>query len=132
MRNVFAAGPLMDGHEEAKERTSNPNLTFFRNLAVKLEAAERLNEPMTATNIAEFCAEQTIELLGLSERFKDDPKERRIHVGRIMKAVLGEGDRREWEGYRVVKTVVPVLTQANNTDQQTRYTVSKIECCVVG
>ena len=132
VRNIFAAGPLMDGHEEAKERTSNPNLTFFRNLAVKLEAPERLNEPLTATNIAEFCAEQTIELPGLSERFKDDPKERRIHVGRIMKAVLGEGDRREWEGYRIVKTVVPVLTVSNNTEQQTRYTVSKIECCVVG
>lgn len=86
----------------------------------------------TVTHLAALCAKEDYELPGLSERFKDDPKERRIHVGRIMKAVLGEGDRREWEGYRIVKTVVPVLTQANNTDQQTRYTVSKIECCVVG
>jgi hypothetical protein len=132
VRNVFAADSLMDGHEEAKERASNPNLTFFRNLAVKLEAVGRLNEPLTATNIAEFCAQQNCELPSLSERSKDEPKERRIQVGRIMKAVLGEGDRREWEGYRVVRAVVPVLTQSNNPDQQTRYTVSKIECCVVG
>ena len=126
VRNIFAAGPLMDGHEEAKERVSNPSLTFFRNLAVKLEAADRLNEQLTATNIAEFCAEKTVDLPGLSEKCKTDPKERRTHVGRIMKAVLEDGDERIWEGFRIVRMVVPTVTLANNTEQQTRYTVCRV------
>lgn len=123
--NVFDAAALMDGHEEAKLRVSNPNLTFFRNLAVKLEDAERLGEGLTASNIAEFCADEDVELPNLGEKGRDDAQTRRTHVGRIMKAILDGADQRNWEGYRVVR--VETVVGDCNGDGRGRYRITKVE-----
>lgn len=123
--NVFDGGAMMDGHEEAKLRVSNPNLTFFRNLAVKLEAAERLNEGLTASNIAEFCADENVDLPNLGANGKDDPQTRRTHVGRIMKAILDGAGQRNWEGYRVVR--VATVAGDCNADGRGRYRITKTD-----
>jgi hypothetical protein len=43
VQNIFHAAPLMDGHDEAKQRAASPQLTFLRSVAVKLTERQRLN-----------------------------------------------------------------------------------------
>ncbi len=125
--NVFKLPGLMEGHQEAKERASNPNLSFFRNLAVKLEAAHRLDQAMTASNIAEFCQDEEVVIIGLAEARQDEATARRIQVGKLMKAVLGDADERSWEGFRVVRTTVPNTPGAVNPEPLTAYLISRVE-----
>lgn len=124
--HVFQRTGLMEGHGEARERVANPSLSFFRNLAVKLEAQAQLNQPLSATNIAEFCEEQDIEIPHLSQATQADPTARRIQIGKLMKAVLNGAGGREWEGYRVDRAEVQTVNSAGNSDQQTRYTVVRV------
>lgn len=127
--NIFNSAPLMDGHDEAKQRASNSSLAFFRSLAVKLEADGRLNVQLTATNIADFCEEADVVIPNLSEANNCDPKHRRVQIGKLMKAVLeGAGPcGREWEGFRVVAAEANVLNPLGQPDTCTHYTVTKVE-----
>ena len=125
--NVFNSAGLMDGHDEAKQRASNPSLGFFRNLAVKLEAEGRLNLPLSATNLADFCQEAEVDIPNLSEESSCDPKQRRAQIGKLMRAVVdGSGEcGRVWEGYRVVAAEVNVVNAQGQADTRTHYTVTK-------
>ncbi|MEN9678586.1 MAG: hypothetical protein RIS76_4482, partial [Verrucomicrobiota bacterium] len=38
VQHIFHSAPLMDGHENAKDRAANPHLTFLRALAISLNA----------------------------------------------------------------------------------------------
>lgn len=127
--NIFNSAPLMDGHEEAKQRASNSSLVFFRNLAVKLEAEGRLNVQLTATNIADFCEEADVVIPNLSEANNCDPKHRRVQIGKLMKAVLegADGCGREWEGFRVQAGEANVLNAFGQPDTRTHYNVTKVE-----
>jgi hypothetical protein len=127
--NVFNSAALMDGHDEAKQRASNTSLGFFRNLAVKLEVEGRLNQQLSATNLADFCEEADVVIPNLSEANSHDPKQRRAHIGKLMRAVLdGAGEcGRVWEGYRVVAAEANVLNASGQPDTRTHYTVTKVE-----
>lgn len=131
IQQVFRGAPLMEGHAEAKERAANPNLTFFRSLAVKLEAAGRLNVLLSASNLAEFCADLGVVIPGLSET-NENPNQPRIQVGKAMKAVLDGVEERRWEGYRLTRTIRPMQTDAGNQDNRTSYTISRLTSCAPG
>ena len=132
IQQVFRGAPLMDGHAEAKERAANPNLTFFRSLAVKLEAAGRLNVPWSASNLAEFCADLDVVIPGLSET-NENPNQPRVQVGKAMKAVLEDvGEERRWEGFRLTRTTRTMQTDAGNQDNRTSYTISQLTSCAPG
>jgi hypothetical protein len=66
VQNIFKEAPLMDGHEEAKERASSPQLTFLRSIALRLNEEDKLDQTISANTIADLCLENSIEIPGLS------------------------------------------------------------------
>jgi len=65
VQNVLMEAPLLDGHESAKLRCTNPHLSFIRQVALAVEATGRLETPFSASNIVELCEQQDIQIPGL-------------------------------------------------------------------
>jgi hypothetical protein len=65
VQHICGMAPLMEGHTEAKERVSNPILNFLRSIAIEAEAADRLGESFTATQLVELASESDVDIPGL-------------------------------------------------------------------
>jgi hypothetical protein len=89
VRNFFGLPPLLDGHENALERTANPHLTFLRQLVIKVAEREGFEtRRYRASDLAEVCAEKELSIPGLARNQETDQDARNMAVGRIMKTVL--------------------------------------------
>ena len=55
VQNLFKLPPIMDGHEQAQQRVSNPDLVFLRAVALAVEKMGELGVPMTASDIRSIC-----------------------------------------------------------------------------
>lgn len=86
VREIFGAAPLMAGHGEAKQRVSNPGLTFMRQIAVAVMAASGEGQGWTAKLIYELAEASDIRVPGLRE-WDDQQGPRR--VGAVITQVLG-------------------------------------------
>lgn len=86
---VFGEAPLLDGHRVVQERTSNPALTFLRNVAIEVTRSHRLDETFVASSIVDLCEESGVEIPGLSA-FKTDQASRQ--VGILMRRVFQNTD----------------------------------------
>ena len=80
------APDMFDGHREAQLRTSNPGLSWLREVALAICEARREGEEFSASTIAEFCDAQVIDIPGLRDS-SDEEKACRA-VGRIMARCL--------------------------------------------
>jgi hypothetical protein len=100
VQNLFKAAPLMEGHEGAQERVSNPGLTFVRKLCLALEAEDSLETPLIASQLYDIAENAGIEVPGL--RVPDEEKARKV-IGSIMAKVFNKGDAVELDGFRVVR-----------------------------
>jgi hypothetical protein len=108
VQEIFDAAPLMDGHDSAKKRATQPSLNWLRQLAIALEAHGSLGEELSASEIVEFCCENDIELPVMGAI--DDEDKARKRVGITLKGVFSKGDlvsveqyqvrKREWDEYR--------------------------------
>lgn len=95
VQNYFGLPPLLDGHEDAQERTANPHLTFLRQLVIKLAQQEDFEtRRYRASELAEACEEE-LSIPGLARNQETDHDARNMAVGKIMKTVLKEQDEIE-------------------------------------
>jgi hypothetical protein len=83
-RNLLGTAPLMDGHEAAQERASNPSLTWLRAVALAIAAEGRIPATLTATDICELCTLHGIAIPGEPKTAEDAPPQ----VGRLMRPVF--------------------------------------------
>jgi hypothetical protein len=81
VQNILDGAPLMDGHQAAQERVTNPGLTFLRNLALLIVEQDRLGEPLIASALYEIADSAALEIPGLREPSED--KGKRL-IGSIM------------------------------------------------
>ena len=95
---IFQTCPLLDGHQRAQERTSNPSLTWLRRVALAVAAADKLGEEFSASNIYGLCEEEGIEIPTL--RHADEDKGRKV-VGSIMAKCFREAEEIEVDHLRV-------------------------------
>jgi hypothetical protein len=100
VQNLFKEAPLMEGHQGAQERVSNPGLTFVRKVCLALEAEDSLETPLIASQLYEIAENAGIEVPGL--RFADEDRARKV-IGRIMAKVFSKGDTVELDGFQVVR-----------------------------
>jgi len=100
VQNLFKAAPLMEGHQGAQERVSNPSLTFVRKLCLTLEAEDSLETPLIASQLYEIAENAGIEVPGL--RVPNEDKAKRV-IGSIMAKVFSKGDTVELDDFRVVR-----------------------------
>jgi hypothetical protein len=100
VQNLFKAAPLMEGHEGAQERVSNPGLTFVRKLCLALETDDSLETPLIASQLYEIAENAGIEIPGL--RVPDEDKAKRV-IGSIMAKVFSKSDPLELDGFKVIR-----------------------------
>ena len=98
VQNIFHAAPLMDGHEEAKQRVGDPGLTWIRALCIALRDANESGE-FSASRIAEFCISR--EVLPANTRQDIEKKDLTMAIGKIMGRFFGSSDEREIDGFTV-------------------------------
>jgi hypothetical protein len=126
VQHIFGEGPLMDDHEEAKERAADPQLSFIRSIAMLLHEKSRLAEALTASNITELCMEEELEIPGLATD-KQTLENGRQQVGKIMGKLFETANERNVEGYRVRKTETQESTANGNAQPVKRYTFTTIQ-----
>lgn len=101
MREIFHESPLMDGHQEAKARVSDPNKTFLRNICIIVEKLGRCGHELRAGDIYAMAEEHDVVIPGL-HTFTEDAGRKRIGV--IMKAVgLKDAPTITVDGYTIMR-----------------------------
>jgi hypothetical protein len=82
VQGTFDLPPLLEGHDAAQERVGNPALAWLRAVALSVVKAHKEGHTFGAAELAQMCAEESIELPGFKEAATDE--ERRQQVGRLL------------------------------------------------
>jgi hypothetical protein len=99
VRNVFGLPPVMDGHQQAQERVSNPALVWLRSLALAVDQTGDLNREFTATEIYSLCESADVAIPNLGAG-ADEDKGKRV-IGTLMAKLFRDSNMLEVEGYQV-------------------------------
>ena len=100
VQNILGAAPLMDGHQQAQERVSNPALTFLRKLALAVADQDRLSENLIASALYEIAEAGEVDIPGLREPNEEQGKR---HIGMVMARLFKTSDQIELDGFRVTR-----------------------------
>lgn len=87
VQNIFAEVPLMEQHDEARQRVTDPGRTWLRAMCVALRD-EMKSGDMAAIQLAEFAFEQDILPPNLRDTNSGDMAASRA-IGKIMSAIFG-------------------------------------------
>jgi hypothetical protein len=125
VQHIFHGAPLMNGHEAAKQRAANPNLSFLRVVAIKLNERHRLDQQLSASEIAEICLEEDIEIPGLgaeTQTVEQGPQQ----IGKIMGGLFKDAAEVLFDEFRVVRQQERGRNEAGNIQTLNRYTFSLV------
>ena len=102
IQQLFELPSLLDGHEAAQERASNPDLNWLRQVCLAAEEDARLDEELTASGILEICQGHSLDIPGVAN---DAPDEQAalLRIGGIMKKTF-ENESIEVDGFEIHKT----------------------------
>jgi hypothetical protein len=91
VQNILEQKPLMDGHTDAQERVSNPDLTFLRNIALAGSDRGQLGESLNASTLYEIAitSEPVVAIPGLRE---PDEAKGKLVIGSIMARLFKSDD----------------------------------------
>lgn len=121
VRELVGCAPLMDGHEAAQERASNPALSWLRAVALAVEAENRLGLPLMASELVEVCELHAVEIPG---KPADDDRAKR-QVGSLCKQLFRDADCLDVDGFTVARAVrYQSRTEGGAVDVKT-YTFAK-------
>ena len=102
VQHIFKASPLMDGHQQAQERVSNPALVWLRAVALVVAETDILNQELTATEIVELCEGASIPIPGSSSG-ADEDKAKRV-VGTVLSKLFGSSERLDVDTFVVQRS----------------------------
>jgi len=125
VQNIFHAAPLMDGHQEAKQRAANPNLSFLRVVAIKLNERHRLGQEVTASDMAELCQEDDVEIPGLSAETQSTEQGPR-QIGKILGALFESRRELTFDEFRVARRQEWSRSEGGNSVALNRYTFNLV------
>ena len=121
VRELVGCAPLMEGHEAAQERASNPALSWLRNIALAVEAENRLGFPLMASELAEISELHGLEIPG-------DPKERdqaSRQIGILAKRLFRDGAGLDVDGFTIKRTEKEYRKQSGDMDSTNAYNFTK-------
>lgn len=98
-QHIFGTVPVMDGHQQAQERVSNPALVWLRSVVLAVNEAGELNRALTATELYGLCEAGDIAVPGLRPG-ADEDKGKKV-IGSIMAKLFRDGDAIEVDGFEV-------------------------------
>ncbi|MHB8524482.1 MAG: BT4734/BF3469 family protein [Limisphaerales bacterium] len=99
VQRILGCAPLMDGHVEAQERTSNPGLSWLRAVALAVAAENRLGVPLIASELVEVCELHAVEVPGKPS----DEDRAKQQVGSLCKRVFRDSDIVTVDGFTVTR-----------------------------
>jgi hypothetical protein len=100
VQNVFAAAPLLAGHDAARQRVSDPRRNWLRTLCIALRDAKRTGPvEFYASQLAEFALENDIPPPGILVDADEMAAAKKI--GQIMAATFAAGDDAEIDGFKI-------------------------------
>jgi hypothetical protein len=100
VQKLFPLAPLMDGHREAQENVSSPDMVFLRAVVLSVIRSNATGEPLSASEIAELCSNEGIQIPGLPTYVVDQEKASR-QVGICFGRLFSKQDLIESDGHRV-------------------------------
>lgn len=100
-REILGTAPLMDGHEAAQERVSNPALSWLRAVALALEGEGRMGETLIASEMSELCGLHGLEIPGKPVSEDESKKQ----IGRLCARVFKGTDCVEIDGFTVTRKI---------------------------
>lgn len=122
VQNILGESPLMDGHQDAKARTSDSGLTFLRQVAMQVKLLKRLGQSFSATDLFELCDDAGIPIPGIAEGSRHDADTGKKQIGKIMGGLFTPGkDSITVEDVTVARGEERVTTQAGNPQPMKKY-----------
>jgi len=100
IQDILGEASLMDGHEAAQERVSDPALTFLRKLTLAVVDQGRAGEPLIASTLYEIADAAQVPVPGLRE--PDEDKGKRA-IGMLMARLFKTTVTLELDGFRVTR-----------------------------
>jgi len=100
-QNIFQTVPVMDGHQQAQERVSNPALVWLRSVVLAVNESGELDCPLTATDLFGLCDSADIAVPGLRPD-ADEDKGKKV-IGTIMAKLFKEHNPLEVDGFAVTR-----------------------------
>jgi hypothetical protein len=101
VQNIFQTVPVMDGHQQAQERVSNPALVWLRSVVLAVNESGELDCPLTATDLFGLCDSADITVPGLRSD-ADEDKGKKV-IGTIMAKLFKEHNPLEVDGFTVTR-----------------------------
>ncbi len=111
----------MNGHEAAKQRAANPNLSFLRLVAIKLNERHRLGQEVTASDMAELCLEEDIEIPGLAPENQTTEQGPR-QIGKILGSLFADRLELNFDEFSVGRRQEWSRSEGGNSIALNRYT----------
>ena len=102
VQNIFKLAPVMDGHQQAQERVSNPQLIWLRQLVLTISQTGETNRDLIATDLQRICESADITIPGLRAE-ADEDRAKRV-IGTIMAKLFGERNELEVDGFTVSRS----------------------------
>jgi hypothetical protein len=100
-QNIFQTVPVMEGHQQAQERVSNPALVWLRNVALAVQVTGELDCPLTATDLYGVSENADIAIPGLRAG-ADEDKGKKV-IGTIMAKLFRDRDTLDVDGFMVTR-----------------------------
>ena len=123
VRGVIGAAPLMDGHQQAQERVSNPALTFLRKLALAVADQDRLNEALIASVLYEIAEAGDVSIPGLKESNEEQGKRQ---IGTVVARLFKATATVELDGFRVTRNEVETQREGGGAYTAKNYHFERI------
>ena len=111
VQNIFHEAPLMDGHESAQDRVSNPALTFVRNIAIAIDQSEKLGERLNASQIFDLAQDNGIELPNLQTQTTEAGAKQ---IGTLFAKVFKTGDSAQVDCYVIERSERKAMRKDGN------------------
>lgn len=121
VQSIFKGAPLLDGHQAAQQRTSNPELSFMRSVAIAVVDENRLGVPLSASDLVEICESHAIEIPG---KPADDERARR-QVGVLCKRIFHDSESLDLDGFTIDRSDRPYRKPSGDLDTTKAYTFAK-------
>lgn len=118
---VLGCAPLMDGHESAQERTSNPALSWLRAVALAVAVENRLGVALIASKLVEVCENHAIEIPG---KPSDEDRAKR-QVGNLCKQLFRGGEIVTVDGFTVMRSPKEYRKPSGDLDTSNGYTFTR-------
>ena len=121
VRNILGCEALMDGHQAAQERTSNPALSWLRAAGLAVSGENRLGVALTASELAELCDLHGIAIPG---KPTDEDRAKR-QVGSLCKQLFRESETVDVDGFQVARSRKEYRKPSGDLDTTFAYTFTK-------